>query len=68
MELANYSQWLTARALSQAAGIEDKEDFSGVPKLLLGFDGARIDRASEQTAEQIVARLIVLYRYAVTTA
>jgi hypothetical protein len=68
MELANYSQWLTARALAQAAGLPHTEDFSGVPRMLIGFDGVSIDRASEKTAQEIVDRLIGDYRAAIAKA
>lgn len=68
MELANYSQWLTARALAQAAGMSHTEDFSGVPRLLIGFDGLRIDRATQQSAQAIVDRLIGDYRAAIAKA
>lgn len=68
MELSNYSQWLTARALAQASGLPHTEDFSGVPRMLIGFDGARIDRATETTAQAIVDRLIGDYRAAIAKA
>lgn len=68
MELCNYSQWLTARALAQAAGMPHTEDFSGVPRMLIGFDGARIDRATQQSAQAIVDRIIDDYRAAIAKA
>jgi hypothetical protein len=52
MELCNYAQWLTRKALGEVA------DYVGVPRIILQSFSPKLVRADEKQCEAIVAEML----------
>ena len=61
MELCNYAEWLTARALSIDSGDPAGEAYRGVPHMIV-WPTVGIDRADAIEASDIVTRVLVEWR------
>ena len=57
VELCKYAQWLTAKALNQAA----PDKYEGVPHLLI-WPSVYIDRAKQEDVQIMVDKVLMLYR------
>ncbi len=64
MELCNFSEWLTLRALLLTEGDPSMETYHGVPSMVI-WPEVRIRRADEEGARAIVDQVIKLWRAAV---
>lgn len=60
VELANYSEWLTAKALNRSA----PEKYQGIPKMLI-WPECRIHRGSAEEVRAIVDAVLDKYRAAI---
>jgi len=63
MELCNYSEYLTQKALAISEGRPHDESYIGVPHLIV-WPSVYLDRADSESAQEIVDRIIGQYRKA----
>ena len=67
MELCNYAEFLTQRALALAAGKTWEQAYSGVPHMVI-WPSVYISRADQDEARAIVGRLLNDWRTAISSA
>ena len=68
MELSQYAEWLTQRALLVAAGCNpESEKYRGVPQLIV-WPGVNLTRIGADDARMLVSRLLAAYRAAIAKA
>jgi hypothetical protein len=65
LELCNYSNWLTQKALAKVQGKTPEDAYSGVPHMIMWPD-PHIARADQEAAQAIVNRLIGEWRASLT--
>lgn len=68
MELCNYAEFLTNKALAAAAGEPFPDEYDGVPRIIVRFPCAYLDRSEASEAQAIVDRLLTEYRAAMRIA
>ncbi|NPT59712.1 hypothetical protein [Paraburkholderia elongata] len=68
MELCNYAEFLTNNALALMRGEELPAEYEGIPRIVVRFPLAYLDRADAEQARASVDRLLAAYREALRIA
>lgn len=68
MELCNYAEFLTNNALALMRGEALPAEYQGVPRIVVQFPHAYLDRADADEARACVDRLLAAYREALRIA
>jgi hypothetical protein len=64
MELCNYAEYLTNKALAMIRGELLPTDYEGLPRIVVRFPLASVERAEENEIRASVDRLLAAYREA----